>query len=144
MVKSTSRSTAKPKNLAEYINLQIGLCGKKQFEIAKESGFENPNIVTMIKQGKTKVPLDKVGKLAKAIEVDPIFLFRMAMDEYYPDTMEEIKKMFGQPILSKNELDILKVIRSAKVSNPKIRTDAEKKKILDAINELKQDNETND
>lgn len=136
-------SKFKPKNVAEYIEWQINLCGKKQLEIAEQAGFEKPNIITMIKQGKTKLPLEKIGRFAKAIEVDPIHLFKLCMQEYQPDTWIEIQKMFSQPILSINEIEIVETVRSANVVNPKLRTDEERLNLVKAIETLRSDNITN-
>ena len=91
--KVTPASASKPKNVAEYIAWQINLCGKKQTQIAEEVGFEKPNVITMIKQGKTKVPINKIGKFAKALEVDPIFFMKMVFTEYMPDAMEAINSI---------------------------------------------------
>lgn len=130
----------KLKSVAEYITGQINLCGKSQFEIAKESGFEKPNIITMIKQGRTKLPLDKVGKFSKAIEVDPVFLFKLCMNEYWPDTWAELQKIMGQPTLSENELGIIEVIRESNVINPKINKDSDRERLLEVINTFDGDN----
>lgn len=133
----------KPETVAEYIDWQVSLCGKTQREIADQAGFAKANIITMIKNGDTKVPLEKIGKLAKALEVDPIFFYKMCLQEYLPGMWDELEKIFGQPALSQNEVEILEVIRSANVVNPRIRTDTERRRLLDVINTLKPDNATN-
>jgi transcriptional regulator with XRE-family HTH domain len=130
----------KIKTVAEYISAQIGLCGKSQLEIARESGFDKPNVITMIKQGRTKLPMKKLGKFAKALEVDPVHLLRMCMSEYLPDTWEEMQKVIGQPVMTINEMEILEVVRQSNVINPRVRTDEDRIRILDAINSLKGDN----
>lgn len=53
--------------IAEYLAVQISLSEKSQREIAAEISYENPNVITMFKQGQTKVPMNKVGPLAKAL-----------------------------------------------------------------------------
>ncbi len=135
---------SKPKSVAEYLTWQINLCGKKQVEIAQACGFPKANIITMIKQGKTKLPLDKVGKLAKAIEVDPIHLFKMTMKEYNKETWEEIERILDRPIVTDNEMEFINVIRESNVINPKLRTEEERIRLLDFVATLKGDNETND
>lgn len=140
-VKVTRRPASKPRTVAEYIDRQIDLCGKKQIDIAQQAGFDKPNMVTMIKQGKTKLPLEKIGRMAKALEVDPLHLFTLTMQEYQPDTWAEIQKLFGQPVMTVNELEILEVIRSSKVENPRLRTDAERKALRQFVGTLKGDNE---
>ncbi|MGZ9053126.1 MAG: helix-turn-helix domain-containing protein [Rhodoplanes sp.] len=54
---------------------------KSQREIAAELGYERPNIISMMKRGETKLPLDKVPALAKALHVDPAHLFRLALEQ---------------------------------------------------------------
>lgn len=143
VVKLPAAPTTKARNVAEYISMQLHLCGKSQTQIAEEVGFEKPNVITMIKQGKTKVPLNKIGSMAKALEVDPVFFFRMVMNEYMPDLMDMIAAITNQPVITRNEMDFIHVIRSSKVVNPKLRTDAEKKKLKEFVDTLKADNETN-
>lgn len=133
--------TSKPKTVAEYIAWQIQLSGKSQTEIASEVGFDKPNVITMIKQGKTKVPLNKIGKMAKALEVDPVHFFRMCINEYVPDLEDTIKSITGGPIVSKNEMEFIKVIRSSKVQNPKLSSDSEKKRLKEFVDSLKGDNQ---
>ncbi len=130
----------KPRSVAEYITMQIQLCGKPQLDIAKEAGFDKPNIITMIKQGKTKLPMDKIGKFAKAIEVDPIHLFKLCMNEYWPDTAVELQRIFGQSPLTNNELEIIDVVRQSEVDNPKLRGEMDRQRLLAVINSLHGDN----
>lgn len=122
-----------PAQVAGYINSQIKACGKSQIDISRETGFDKPNMITMIKQGRTKLPLDKIGRFAKAIEVDPIYLFRLCMSEYYPGTWAEIQRIMGQPILTLNELEILDAIRASKGIDQKIRTLEDKQRLLDVL-----------
>lgn len=135
--------TTKARNVAEYISMQLHLCGKSQTQIAEEVGFDKPNVITMIKQGKTKVPLNKIGSMAKALEVDPIFFFKLVMSEYMPDVMDMITAITTQPLITKNEWDFIAVIRTSNVVNPKLRTEAEKKKLREFVDTLKSDNQTN-
>ncbi len=54
---------------------------KTQAEIASEAGFANANMMTFLKNGRNKVPLDRVPSLAKALGVDPAMLLRLALDQ---------------------------------------------------------------
>jgi hypothetical protein len=71
--------------VASFICNRIRILGKPQNEIAAECGFERPNIITMIKQGKTKLPLAKVCLMAKALEADPAHLLKLCLSEYQPE-----------------------------------------------------------
>ena len=59
-------TTKRKVTVAEYIEQQIALSEKSQKDIAAEIGYDKPNVLSMIKQGQTKLPVNKVGPLAKA------------------------------------------------------------------------------
>ena len=52
---------------------------KTQREIAVAAGFVSVNILTMIKQGNSKLAMDRVATLAAALEIDPKYLLRLAL-----------------------------------------------------------------
>ena len=86
---------------------------KTQAEIAEEAGFVNPNMVTMIKKGATKLPIDRVPALAKALESDPALLLRLALEQSEGSTAAAaIYEIIGQPI-TKNEMAWINEIREA-------------------------------
>jgi len=86
---------------------------KSQLEIAVDAGFINVNMMSLLKSGKSKVPLDRVPALAKALEVDPRLLFRMAIQQSsYETTSEVIDEIFGT-IVSRNEVVWLEALRDA-------------------------------
>lgn len=98
-------------SVADYLSQQILLSGKAQKEIAEELNYPKPNIITMFKQGKTKVPLNKVSAFAKALGVDPIHLLRIVMIEYSPSTWEVLESIIGNAMMSDNEMKVLTIIR---------------------------------
>jgi hypothetical protein len=97
--------------VAEYLTRKIDESGKTQKEIATEIGYENPNIITMFKQGHTKLPLTTVGPFAEALNVDPAYLLRMVMAEYYPDTYRAVESCLGTMILTDHERNLIKAYR---------------------------------
>lgn len=86
---------------------------KSQQDIAYQAGFRNANVLSMIKSGKTKVPLERVPALAKALEVDPADLFRLALmlseDE---GAAAAVAAIFGT-VVSANERIWLEALRAA-------------------------------
>lgn len=117
-------ASGKTKSVADYISSQINACGKSQIQIAKEVGFEKPNVITMIKQGKTKVPVSKIGSMAKALEVDPIFFLKICMQEYMPDFLDTVVAITEQPIITANELELIKAVRAISGDDPKLGSSA--------------------
>lgn len=86
---------------------------KTQAEIASEAGFPNPNFMTFLKNGRNKVPLDRVPSLAKALEVDPAYLIRLALDQAVGATAAKaITEIFGTPA-TENERGWLQELRDA-------------------------------
>lgn len=86
---------AKPQTVAELLTKAIDISGKTQKEIAAEVGWPKPNILSMMKQGLTKVPIDKVPALAKACGIDESMLLQVAMIEYMPATWAVIQRNCG-------------------------------------------------
>lgn len=107
--------------IAVYLSKQIeALSGvKSQREIAYEVGYEKPNIISMLKRGETKVPLDKVPALAKALHVDPTHLFRLALEQHSPQVAKIFQQIIGNTVTD-NEFEIVEKIRAyTKNADPK-------------------------
>lgn len=86
---------------------------KTQGEIAIEAGFANANMMTFLKNGKNKVPLDRVPSLAKALEIDPAYLMRFTLEQAVGATAAKaITEIFGTPA-TQNEQEWLSELRDA-------------------------------
>lgn len=109
--------------VAGYLQAQIDICGKSQIAIAEECGFPRANFISMLKLGKSKVPIAKIYLLAKSIGVDPSFLFRKVMGEYYPDLLTVTEECMGR-MVSENEYAIIEEIRKVNPSDPKMNSGA--------------------
>ena len=88
--------------VAEFLSRSIAFCGKTQREIAREAGFERPNVISMMRTGEMKVPLDRIPMLADALTVDAGYFLRLALAEYHPDVYTVLLETFGD-VYSKNE-----------------------------------------
>lgn len=96
---------------------------KTQAEIAAEAGFANANMLSILKSGKSKIPLDRVPSMAKALETDPAYLMRIALDQAVGITAAKaIIDIFGSPV-TVNEAAWLAEIRDASDnSDPRLTT----------------------
>lgn len=102
--------------LTNQIDMLVGSGEKTQKQIAAEIGYTKPNIITMFKQGLTNLPINKVDAMARAIHADPVFLLRLVLSEYMPDSYETITRILGDTaVYSENEKSIIADIR--KVTN---------------------------
>jgi transcriptional regulator with XRE-family HTH domain len=106
MTKNPHRAT-----VAQYITIEVNGSGKTQREIAEEAGFPNPNTISMFKTGATRLPLDRVGPLAKALEIDSAYLLRLVMLEYFPETWREVETALKTIVLTANEIELIRAYR---------------------------------
>jgi hypothetical protein len=79
----------------QHIDRLMNDSPKKQNEIAREIGYEKPNIITMFKQGTTRVPVDRVPLLADSLGVDRVELLNMWLEEYQPVLFEVLNQNLG-------------------------------------------------
>jgi hypothetical protein len=104
---------------------------KSHREIAQAAGWTQSNMVTMIKKGDARLPLDRVASLARAIAVDPIFLFRLALEQFLGDDPDAARML--EYICSKNEQEILSVIREASGDTDPKMSDAQRTAVKSAF-----------
>jgi AraC-like DNA-binding protein len=97
--------------VAEFIADKLAATDKTQRQIAEECGFEHPNVITMFKQGLTKLPINRIGPLAKALDADPVHLLRLVMLEYMPDTWQTVEDIMQSTVLTANELALVRAFR---------------------------------
>lgn len=69
-----------------------------QTELAQRLGFKRPTMISMMKTGKARVPLDKVEKLAEAMDVDPSFLIILAVEQYFEGREDALRRIFGRVV----------------------------------------------
>ncbi|MDP2787085.1 MAG: hypothetical protein Q8O79_03290 [Pseudomonadota bacterium] len=98
--------------VARLISERIDATEQLQKDIAMKAGFDKPNIITMIKQGKTRLPLDKVGPMAQALEIDPVQLLEMCLEEYQPATWKAIAP-YMKSAITQDELSLLTALRAS-------------------------------
>jgi hypothetical protein len=97
--------------VAQFITKKIAESGKPQKQIAEELGYEHPNVISMIKTGTTKLPVEKVGLMARALNVDPAKLLRLVLDEYNPGLYSVIEDCLANPLLSRSECKFIASVR---------------------------------
>ena len=105
-------TTPNKENVAAFLSNLIEKSGKTRKEIAKESGFGKPNIISMLKTGDTKLPLGRLGSFSKSVNTDPVQLLKMCLKEYYPDVWDAITSYLDAS-LTLDELKVIKALRNA-------------------------------
>lgn len=80
--------------VARYISDAINRSPKTQLQIAKDCEFPKPNMITMIKQGRTKLPIQKAKLMADSLGTDSRVLMKMCFEEYQPGAWAVIEEVF--------------------------------------------------
>ena len=83
---------------------------KTQLQIALEMGYDKSNIITMFKQGLTRVPLEKIPAFAEATDQDAAELVRMWMEEFIPESWAVVQAHAGFAT-SKREREWVRLLR---------------------------------
>jgi len=94
---------------AIYLGNAIATSGLTQREIARRAGFAKPNVISMMKTGHTKVPIDRIPALADALGVPAFAFLRTAMLEYQPEVWDSLTKALGG-VLTRNEEALLSTL----------------------------------
>src|SRR5690606_28163707 len=114
-VTTMARKPHEDSRLAKYLEKRVLELRphKTQAEIAEQAGFINPNMIAMLKSGAKKLPLDRVPRLAAALECDPRLLFNLGLDTLRGDTtVRAMEELFGV-VVSKDKAAWIHDIREA-------------------------------
>lgn len=111
--------------LAAEITKRINLCEKPQAEIARNIGYQKPNMLTMIKQGLSKLPFEKAPKLASELNWQEDDLLERMLKEYEPHIYTMIKDVYKTP-LAEDELALVMAFRDFKKAKQVERYDLTK------------------
>jgi transcriptional regulator with XRE-family HTH domain len=121
-MRNDSRGAPHKSEIAKFLDKRIYELShrKSQRDIAREIGFANDNVISMLKSGRIKVPLHRVVGIAKALEVDPRELFVLALTQ---NANEKDRAVFREIVgeFSENEQEIIGAIRkSSNGADPKL------------------------
>lgn len=95
-VKTTSRATS-PMTVPQILAKHILASGLTNRDIARACGFGRPNMVSMLKRGHTRLPLDRLASIARILDIDVLELFDVWMAEYYGRTWEDLRPIVMGP-----------------------------------------------
>ena len=70
-------------------------------------------MLTIVKKGRSKLPLDRVPALAEALDVDPRYLLRLALDQAGLETSDNAIDAVLGTVVSRREVEWLEELRDA-------------------------------
>ena len=71
---------------ARVITDAVEASGKTLREIAAEMGLERGNVISMLKSGEMRMPIERIPAFAAATGIDALLLMQTTMTEYMPET----------------------------------------------------------
>lgn len=86
---------------------------KTQRFITVEIGFNSLSVMCLIRSGASKVPLDRVPALARALGADPMLRLRLAFEQAGSETTRLATEEIFETVFSRNEVTWLKELRDA-------------------------------
>ena len=110
---TTTALTGRPQSkLAQFLDKRLDeLKGTATLaEIARKLGYPRGHILSMFRADQAKVPLDKIPALAEALNVDVGHLMRLGLEQYWPDKMDVITRVFCR-VVTEHEFELIQEIR---------------------------------
>ena len=101
----------KSPTVADYLAEKTTACGKTAQEIAAAIGYASADVVHAFTHGTAKVPLNRIGLLARALEIDSVYFLRLVLSEYMPDVLVAIDDALQVPMLTENERGLIEAYR---------------------------------
>jgi transcriptional regulator with XRE-family HTH domain len=77
---------------------------KSQAELASQAGFTSTNMMSLIKSGNTRLPLDRAPALAEALKVDPARLLQLALEQWAGSVAARAFDAIFETVVSSNEV----------------------------------------
>ncbi len=98
--------------LANWLNTNLAdLTDLTNEELAIKLGYSKPNIISMWKTARTKIPLDKIHLLSKLLNVDLMILLPLYLEQYSSaDGYLEIQASLSRMVTAK-EAKIIEYLR---------------------------------
>lgn len=96
----------------QLLAVKFAETGLSNAELANKLGYESQNIISMLKAGSMRVPVNKVAVLAVVANIDPVFLLEKVMTETQPEVWDALKSIIGNQLLTKKEMALVDHIRA--------------------------------
>ena len=100
-----------PLTVAGYLSKCIAASGKPIDEIERAMGATHRVRLQLIIDGKMKLPMMSVHKLAHALQIDSLMLLRVWVHDYFPAMEDALFDTDGLTVLTANERKIIEAYR---------------------------------
>lgn len=91
----TAFETSAHRTVAQLIQARQNELGTTDQQIAAALGYDQENVVAMLKKGAMRLPVNKVVELAGVLGVDAAALLRLTLGENDPVLLQTIERILG-------------------------------------------------
>jgi hypothetical protein len=95
----------------EYFTQRVAESGFTNNEMAEALGYSKPNVISMIKKGDMKLPVNKVSAAARKLGVDPVFMLEKVLLETAPELWDALREVVGNRMITENEMNLIEYVR---------------------------------
>jgi hypothetical protein len=116
--------------LAKYIRdcIEHDPLHRSHVEIAAEAGYDSPSMLTMLKNGRQRLPLNRVSALARALRADLVTMFGLAIQQYIErEQLLEILKLLGAPANPKQQVITRRIVEILGDAEPELTEELDAK-----------------
>ncbi|MCR9222912.1 MAG: helix-turn-helix domain-containing protein [Hyphomonas sp.] len=124
-----SIKTGKSFALAEWFNKNVDfLTDLTNEQLAEKLGYTRPNIISMWRTGRTRIPLDRLVPLSQILKVDISFMLPLWVEQYGGgEAYAAVMKALNNSV-SDNEMKLVEALRqTTKGRDFSVKKDAAKK-----------------
>lgn len=99
-------------SVAQFVASALGASGRTNADVAQDvfGDATRANLVSMIKMGRAKLPVDKVPAFAKATMQDPVYLLQLVLREYSPSLFSILEPYLANA-LTEGEAEVISLMR---------------------------------
>ena len=101
-----------PLTVVGYLRKCINASGKSVAEIERSMGVRHQVRLQLVLDGKIKLPVQVLPKLARALKIDSLMLLRVWVHDYCPEVEATVFDTDGLAVLTANERKIIDAYRA--------------------------------
>ena len=92
--------------VAEFVAEQLQKSTRTIDEVAEQAGMP-PKVISMISAGQSKLPINQVDALAKALGVETVYLLRLVLEDYLPDSWSIVQDKLQELAITPYEQEVI-------------------------------------
>ncbi len=104
--------------LAQQIATQQKAMAISNKALAAALGYDSPQVITLIKDGRMRVPMNKARALADALDLEPGEVMRQLLRETSPELLESVEECMGPLVMTPPEVRLIGKLREVAGNQP--------------------------